>query len=231
MNATRGEVRVWAIIPAAGTGQRMGGPKQALPYRGATLTGTVVRTLLDAGATGIVVVTRTVLVDALKLPDDPRVTITFNDADSEMIDSIRVGLGTLADQVIPSGDDARPTAEATPPALSRQVRSAQYRGPDTTAGVMVVPGDMPTLTADTCRRCIDAYKADPRRVVIAAYSRRRGHPIIFPLSMRDLVDRLQGGLNELPRLVPKRVYLVEVDDPGVACDVDTLADYDSLRGR
>ncbi len=208
MNATRGEVRVWAIIPAAGTGQRMGGPKQALPYRGATLTGTVVRTLLDAGAAGIVVVTRTVLVDALKLPDDPRVTITLNDADSQMIDSIRVGLGTLADQVIPSGDDARPNA-----------------------GVMVVPGDMPTLTADTCRRCIDAYKGDPRRVVIAAYSRRRGHPIIFPLSKRDVVDRLEGGLNELPRRVPKCVHLVEVDDPGVACDVDTAADYDSLRGK
>lgn len=208
MKSTRSEVRVWAIIPAAGTGQRMGGPKQALPYREATLTGTVVRTLLDANAAGVVVVTRTVLVDALKLPADPRVNITINDADSEMIDSIRIGLGTLADQVIPSGDDPRPTA-----------------------GVMVVPGDMPALSAETCRRCIDAYKGDPRRVVIAAYSGRRGHPIIFPLSMRDVVDRLQGGLNELPRQVPKRVHLVEVDDPGVACDVDTVADYDSLRGQ
>ncbi len=187
----------WAIVPAAGLGRRIGLPKQTLPYRGETLAGNVTRTLLRAGVDGLVVVTRTRLVSTLGLPDDPRVKIAFNDReDSEMIDSIRIGLAALAGQQV--------------------------------AGVIVVPADMPTLSVDTCRKCMAAYAADPQRIVIATLSAHRGHPIIFPFSLRAAVDQLDGGLNQLPRQYPERVHLLQVDDPGVTRDVDALADYDAL---
>ena len=47
--------------------------------------------------------------------------------------------------------------------------------------------------------------------------------------MRGVVETLDGGLNELPRRYPERVHLVEVDDPCVARDVDTVADYEALE--
>lgn len=211
-------VRIWAIVPAAGLGRRMGGPKQTLAYRGSTLVGTVTRTLLAAGVDGLVVVTRTALVGELELPDDARVRIAFNENDAgEMIDSVRIGLAALVDEQGRGG-------EVT-------VASNKTDSASALTGVLVVPADMPTVSVDTCRKCISAYEDDPRRIVIATHAARRGHPIIFPLSLRGALDRLSGGLNELPRQTPQRVHLVEVDDPGATCDVDALTDYERLRRR
>ncbi|UCC30699.1 MAG: nucleotidyltransferase family protein [Phycisphaerales bacterium] len=201
-------VRIWGIIPAAGIGRRIGRPKQALPYAGSTIVGTVTRTLLDAGVTGVVVVTRNDLVKRLDLPDDDRVGIAINDdADSEMIDSIRIALAGLAGAHLPLGVG---------------------KSPSPADGVLVVPADMPTITADACRKCMAAFITDPRRIVIATYQGLRGHPIIFPLSLRPTVDSLTQGLRQLARIHPDRVRLVETGEPGVTEDIDTLEDYERL---
>lgn len=223
-------MRVWAIVPAAGLGRRMGRDKQVLPYRGSTLVSTVTSTLLDAGAHGVVVVTRSSLLDRLSLPDDPRVTVAINDdADSEMIDSIRIGLAEL------SVSATEPGAAAS--ACDRSVGSppdgtpspfADRHSPSSSVGVLVVPGDMPALSVETCRTCIAEFSADPRRIVIATHNGRRGHPIIFPLSMCDVIDDLRAGLSELPKRHPDLVQAVEVPDPGATRDVDTQSDYDRL---
>ncbi len=163
------DVSIWAIIPAAGVGRRMGRPKQALTYGGSTLTGTVARCLLRAGVDGVVVVTRASLVSPLDLPDDVRVQVALNEvADSDMIDSIRIGLAAIA---------AATTANRSNAAITRNV------------GVLVVPGDMPLLSANISRTCMHAFEADPSRIVVATYGRRRGHPIVFPLVLRSAVDR------------------------------------------
>ncbi len=245
--------RIAAIIPAAGASRRMGRSKQTLPVGESTLTATVVRTLLDANVQRVVVITRTSLTTALHLPKDPRVTVEINDdPTSEMIDSIRIGLRAL-ERFRLLCNEPRTSVRANPPALD-DVRQPKDRctssGPpiadknldigkdacaakrlDENDGVLVVPGDMPTLSVDTCRRCMEAFIADPRRIVIATHAGKRGHPIIFPLSMGDTVDRLATGLNALPQEHPERVHLVAVDDPGAVADVDTQADYDALTGE
>lgn len=211
MSAPCHDVPVWAIIPAAGVARRMGRAKQTLPYDGSTLTGTVARCLLQAGVDGVVVVTRASLVSALDLPDDARVQVAFNEvADSDMIDSIRIGLATIA-AATTVGDSA---ASMTP-----------------NVGVLVVPGDMPALSAKTCQECIHVFQADPSRIVIATHGQRRGHPIVFPLALRSAVEPLTGGLNELPRRYADRVYRVEIDDPSVTRDVDTPVEYEQLRSQ
>jgi CTP:molybdopterin cytidylyltransferase MocA len=178
----------------------MGRAKQLLPYQGSTLAAAVTRTLLEAGASGVVVITRTQLIKQLRLPDDARAHTAVNDnTDSEMIDSIRIGLARL-DGLGAEGDD----------------------------GVVVVPADMPELRKESCRVCIAVYTADPRRIVVATHRKQRGHPIIFPFALREEVNNLEGGLRMLPRLYPERVCLVDVDDPGVRSDVDTVGDYERL---
>ena len=193
-------MRIWGIIPAAGLSRRMGRPKQSLSYQGSTIAATVARTLLDADLSGVIAVTRTELIGELQLPDDPRLHLAVNDdPNSEMIDSIRIGLATL-NRFQPGSHD----------------------------GVLVVPGDMPTLSSQSCRICIAEYTADPGRIVIATHAGQRGHPIIFPFAMRATIDRLDGGLNMLPRTFPKQVRLVDVDDPGAALDIDTAEDLAQL---
>ncbi len=199
---------VQAVIPAAGNSRRMGRPKQILPYGGSTLVGTVTRTLLSAGVDRVVVVMRSNLIDSADLPSDPRVVTAVNDRqDAAMIDSLRVGLDRLALETTASieqdaSDDAK-----------------------TGGGVLVVPGDMPMLSEAACRACIDAFAAAPDHIIIATYQGRRGHPMIFPWSMRSAVDELDGGLNQLPDRYRDRVRLVETGDSGVTRDIDTEDDY------
>ena len=198
MNDSNFSVKTWGIVPAAGMSRRMGRPKQLLTFRGSTMAATVTQTLLDADLSGVVMVTRTELTDALHLPSDSRVHLAINDdPHSEMIDSIRIGLAAL-DQFQPRPDD----------------------------GVLVVPGDMPRLTSQTCRVCMSEFAANPQQIVIAVHEGRRGHPLIFPFAMRDAVDELDGGLNLLPRRHPERIHPIDVDDPGAQVDVDTARDYE-----
>jgi len=167
------------------------------------MAGVITRTVLDARVHGVVVVTRTELVDRLQLPDDSRVHLAINDdTDSEMIDSIRLGLARLEELGAASHD-----------------------------GVLEVPADMPTLTAETCQTCMDVYRTHPQRIVIATYQGRRGHPIIFPFSLRSTIDELDGGLRMLPQRLPERVIPVAVDDAGTRRDIDTARDYDELSGE
>lgn len=201
MGDTNQNVRIWGIIPAAGLGRRMGRAKQLLPYQGATFAAAVTRTLLDPGVSGVVVVTRTELLAQLQLPDDPRVHVAINDdTKSEMIDSICIGLGMLGSF-----------------------------GPDARDGVLVMPADMPALDRETCRTCIEAYNADRKRIIIARYKGKRGHPMIFPFAMRTMVETLEGGLRMLPSVSGVQVRYVEIDDPGITTDVNTPADYERLR--
>jgi CTP:molybdopterin cytidylyltransferase MocA len=232
----------------------MGTAKQTLPYAGSTMTAAAVRTVLDAGVHRAIVVTRSRIVDALQLPNDARVIIAINDdPDGEMIDSVRIGLDALASSQpltgtrdaadektpLPHGRGSDPT-RATPlphgrgSDPTRATPLPHGRGSDLSGdassrdGVLVVPGDMPTITARTHRRCIAAFIADPARIVIAAYGSRRGHPIVFPVALRAEIDRLADGLSGLARAHSARLHIVETDDPGVVRDIDTIQEYDRL---
>ena len=197
MHDSPSEPRIWGIIPAAGLSRRFGRPKQLLPLHGSTVVSAVVRTILDANVSGVIVVTHTQLVTDLRLPADPRVRTAINDDErSEMIDSIRIGLSAIAEL-----------------------------GPNDQDGVLVLPADMPGVSRRSCDLCVAAYRRDPRRIVIATCGDRRGHPIIFPYYMQPAVRDLTEGLNTLPRMYPAYVTRVDVDDPGANLDIDTPEDW------
>lgn len=198
-------IRIWGLIPAAGMSRRMGTTKQTLPFRGSTVTGWVAQTMLDATLDGVIVVTRTELRLALNLPDDPRLTLVFNDdRESEMIDSIRLGVKRIDNAARPRG---------------------AKRSQD---GVLVVPGDMPTVSAEACRRCMGVYRCNPDRIVIATFDGQRGHPMVFPLAMHRSLDRLRGGLKELVRQCSDCVTEVAMNDATVLQDMDTAEDYRNI---
>jgi molybdenum cofactor cytidylyltransferase len=180
------------------------------------MVGSVVRTLLDAGLDAVVVVTRSELVTRLGLPIDKRLSVAANDdAASQMIDSIRIGLSALFDNcAAPSG------AEEDKP-------SPVDRATDCT-GILVVPGDMPGLAVATCRLCAETFCREPTKIIVATHTGRRGHPLIFPATLRSVVHQLDGGLNALLDLHRDRVRLVETGDPAALEDVDTWYHYRSL---
>ncbi len=113
-------VRCWAVLPAAGTGSRMGGelPKQYMEVAGATLLEHSLRALLECEQlTGIVVAlhAKDSRAAALTIFRDPRVhTVTGAEQRSG---SVLAGLNALADRAAPRDwvlvhDAARPCLQA-----------------------------------------------------------------------------------------------------------------------
>lgn len=195
------EPRILTIIPAAGMSRRMGKPKQTLPFQDTTILGSVGRTLLSTKTSAIVVVTRSDLEDKLELPADARLQTAINDDEnSQMLDSIIIGIERLQQTFHPKDND----------------------------GILVVPADMPVLTVQTVNQCIEQYNQNPTRIVIASYNGKRGHPIIFPYAFKRELHDLDNGLRSLIKKFPDDVMIVETTDPGVTHDVDTPEQYEQL---
>lgn len=132
-----------------------------------------------------------------------RVLIALNDdAESEMIDSIRAG-------------------------LNQWERRGPLQAPD---GILVTPGDKPGIAVADIDRCLAAFRADPETIVIATHNGRRGHPIIFPAALAGFVRgaACDQGLSALPHAHPRLIRLIACDSRAVTRDVDTPEDYEKL---
>lgn len=94
-------------------------------------------------------------------------------------------------------------------------------------GWLIVPADMPMLRTDTLLAVAQALDHDP--IAYAQYRGRRGHPVGFSAELYSELAALQGdeGARRLLARFPAKA--VEVDDPGVLIDVDTLEDLQQVR--
>ena len=162
----------------------------------------VVEPLAAACVQGICVVTHSALARQLSLDDLAFVEIN-DDEDSEMIDSVRIGLDAWHRRETINDDD----------------------------GFLIQPADQPGLDTAAFDSCIDAFCTAPNRIVIATRQKKRGHPIIFPASFVPLIksEACNQGLNALPHSYPQQVTEVPFQSPAVTHDIDTPDDYRKLR--
>ena len=95
------------------------------------------------------------------------------------------------------------------------------------SGWLILPGDMPQVQASTLQAVAQQLAHHP--VVYAQYKGRRGHPVGFSAELYSELIALSGD-EGARRLIARYPALgLEVDDPGVVLDVDTLADLDAVR--
>ncbi len=95
------------------------------------------------------------------------------------------------------------------------------------SGWLIVPGDMPLVRPDTLRAVAEALEQHP--VAYAQYRGRRGHPVGFAAELYSELTRLSGD-EGARRLISRYPSVgVEVDDPFVLMDIDTVADLDAMR--
>lgn len=97
----------------------------------------------------------------------------------------------------------------------------------TVSGAVVMPVDVPLVSAATIRRLLEAAAEPGLCIARAAHRGRHGHPVLF---MRSMFGELRTadpavGARAVVRADPARVRDVEVDDPGVIVDIDTPEDY------
>jgi molybdenum cofactor cytidylyltransferase len=95
------------------------------------------------------------------------------------------------------------------------------------AGWLVLPGDMPRVRPTTLQQVAQALLT--HAVAYAQYRGRRGHPVGFAAELFSELVSLTGdeGARRLVARYPAQA--VEVDDPGVLIDIDTVQDLAALR--
>lgn len=192
----------FAVIPAAGHSRRMGSRhKLLLPWGDTTVIDRVLDVWFASRIDRVILVSRP---DDRALHDLLRrrtdVELVVPDvAPADMKRSVRIGLDHLA--------------ASNPVALDRW---------------LIAPADMPTLRSDLINRVIDESR-EIEAIVVPRFGQRRGHPVSFPWSLAEQMDRLGAdeGINRLLDWNP--LHWLELAAEQFPDDLDTEDDYQRLR--
>ncbi|WP_245424104.1 nucleotidyltransferase family protein [Methylovirgula sp. 4M-Z18] len=94
--------------------------------------------------------------------------------------------------------------------------------PPDAAGVVVLLGDMPRVSAGLIDRLIDAFEAHPGAAIIPVHQGQRGNPVVLPRSIFGQIAGLTGDVGARQILNRSGVETVEVvASDEVLLDVDT----------
>jgi molybdenum cofactor cytidylyltransferase len=192
-----------AIVLAAGEARRMGETKQLLPWRGKTVLGHVLDTLLSSSVDEVILVLGHEAERVLEKVAIREIKVVFNpDYQKGMSTSLRRGLRAmnkaaegflvvLADQ-----------PAITPEIIDRLIDSFRR----------VQPG---------------------KNIVAPSFRGRRGHPVLFGRKYREEFGGLTGevGGREILARHPEDILALEVDTDAVLIDLDTPEDYQSHLSR
>lgn len=102
------------------------------------------------------------------------------------------------------------------------------------AGVAVLLGDMPEVSAAVLRRLAGVFREHPTaRAVVPTSLGERGNPVIIARSLFPAVQGLAGdiGARRLIEAAGTDVVEVPVDDPGIHRDIDTPEALAALRDQ
>jgi len=96
-------------------------------------------------------------------------------------------------------------------------------------GWLVLPGDMPLVQPASLRAVASALDQQP--IAFAQHHGRRGHPVGFGGELFSELVTLKGDEGARRLLARYPTAAVELDDPGVLFDIDTVDDLEVARLR
>ena len=199
---------VAVIVLAAGRGSRFLGieHKLAQPFAATTV---LASTLAHALASGldVVVVTTAALAPVARHSIAARRVVVLPEVGDVAGDATAGAAGLGMGYSIASGVSASSTA----------------------SGWLVLPGDMPLVRPETLQAVAAQLAEHP--IAYAQHKGRRGHPVGFAAELFTELVTLAGdeGARRLVARYPSTA--VELDDPGVLIDIDTIDDLQRLRGE
>jgi molybdenum cofactor cytidylyltransferase len=108
------------------------------------------------------------------------------------------------------------------------VAALDFVDPDA-AGVLLLLGDQPGVTADVISAVVEAFDGDPQAIVMPSWQGTPSNPVLFGRSYFKELRQLTGdeGARAIVMRNRNRVRLVPIDRPAPQ-DVDTEADYERL---
>jgi len=103
-------------------------------------------------------------------------------------------------------------------------------------GYMICLSDMPLLTTKDYKDIVDFFLKNidkyPRLIVQPVYQQHRGHPVIFSSYYRkELLEHTEPeGCRKVIRKNKKEVRQLDMLQPNILKDIDTLSDYRQVTG-
>ena len=90
--------------------------------------------------------------------------------------------------------------------------------------------DQPLIKKEMVTALVDAYIRDRSEIIAPIYRGKRGNPVLFDRSLFPELNHLsddEGGRSLFAR---HPVSYIESPDDSILVDIDTLADYQKLKG-
>lgn len=100
--------------------------------------------------------------------------------------------------------------------------AAGVRATADAGGWLVLPGDLP-LVSPASLRAVAAALAEAS-LVLPMYQGARGHPVGFGAEHGQALQTLGGAEGAAAIVRASRALRLELDDPGIVTDIDTVAD-------
>ena len=201
----RSDVRVAALLLAAGAGRRMGEDnKLLLDYRGEPLVSHLAQVARASHCSEAFVVVGARAEEVTRaLPRRGILIVECLDWAAGMASSLRSGVATIAAE--------RPAFDA----------------------ILVMLADQPHVTAQHLDALIDAHRRAPDAVVASRYAGIEGVPALFPRRCFDALRGLEGDTGARSLLAHERAAhrAVAIEFEAASIDLDTPDDYAALRAR
>lgn len=194
-------MKLIGVLLAAGRSERMGRPKQLLPWPPKSENS---KPLVAAAF------------DAIAGVCDELVVVVGHQADSVLAALADREFGTVA---VNPGEEMIASVKAG---------LAVARGIDPTAEVLLHPADHPEVRRETLDVLISTAAAHPTRAVMPEYQGQGGHPVLIAaeLVISIVLYDGTGGLRQFWLDHADKCVRLPVNDPGVVFDIDTPTDYD-----
>lgn len=100
-----------------------------------------------------------------------------------------------------------------------------------TKGLLICPADIPLIRPLTIRTVVEVHRKTNAAVVIPTYQQEEGHPPVIDKQVLSKFNRYNGddGLRGILEKEKSNTRYVEVPDPLMLQDADTIVDYERLQ--
>ncbi len=196
---------VGAVLLAAGTSRRMGGPNKLLARIG-------------SGGQSMIRATAANLVEA---GVQPIIVVTGRDAGD-----VEQALSGLDVRFVNNGD--------YPSGLASSIRAGAGAVPEGAEGLLVALGDMPLVGAKIVRRLVAGFNPQEGRLIcVPVHQGRRGNPVLFARQFLPELAALTGdeGARSLLDRHADQVAEIEVGSTTIFADFDTPESLVAFRGE
>lgn len=115
--------------------------------------------------------------------------------------------------------------------LSSSIKAGVAALPENASAVMIVPGDMPELTADDLITMAIAYSDKQTKILRAASGSKAGHPVVFPKRYFGSQLKLSGDQGAKSLLKQDDVRIVPLPENHATLDLDTPEEWREWRNQ